>query len=150
MSRNAAVQKILKQGMPDGRGPLPVLSLEDFFIGNHDEGSIGCNLRKHPGIDHFYKALLGIRNREDVQDVLIEVIDLNELDSEEYQDEEDEGAEWPFSERVYLLTTATVQQVEGWVQELGPDDVAEGWSSGKPPAAPVPNDGFGVISVWWD
>ena len=49
----------------------PVVTLEDFFEGNQDEASIGCNLVDHPGVDRFYETLRGIRDRADVQDVLV-------------------------------------------------------------------------------
>lgn len=35
---------------------VPILLLEDFFEGNTDEGSIGCNLLEHRGI----KTILGL------------------------------------------------------------------------------------------
>jgi len=34
--------------------PAAVVSLEDFFEGNQDEGSIGCNIIPYPGLDQFY------------------------------------------------------------------------------------------------
>jgi hypothetical protein len=39
----------------DAKDPLPVVSLEAFFEGNDDYGSIGCNLleSEHPGPPGF-------------------------------------------------------------------------------------------------
>ncbi len=53
-------------------------------------------------MDTFYSVLSGIRNKPNVQDVLVEVTDFEE--DEEY---------WPlFSERVYVLTSAAPEEVE--------------------------------------
>src|SRR4051812_20945450 len=44
-----------------------IVSIERFFDGNEDSGSIGCNLTDHPGIDSFRDALTGLLRRPDVQ-----------------------------------------------------------------------------------
>jgi len=116
----------------------PVVSLEDFFEGNEDLGSIGCNLIDHPGIDKFYKVLKEIRGQNNVQDVLIEI---NQID--EYLD-------WPFSEVVYILTSADKNDVAKWMRPLQPDEISEGWWYGKASYAPEPKEGFKVYYAWWD
>lgn len=149
----------------------PVVSLENFFEGNDDYGSIGCNLdmpyaepmpapngwqakvkgwlgqkppaqlpvltAPHPGPQGFYRTLKAVREREDVQDVLVEI---NEL----------EGLDWPFSAVVYVLTTASRQDVEGWVKDLFPTEAANGYFGGKPSYAPDLLPGYQVYSLWWD
>ena len=149
----------------------PVVSLEEFFEGNDDYGSIGCNLdgpcvepapavigwqakvkawlgpklpatqpaptAPHPGPQGFYQILKAVRERDDVQEVLVEIDDY-------------EGLDWPFSEVVYVLTSAFVQEVEGWVKDLFPDEVAEGYFGEKPARAPALRPGYRVYSVWWD
>jgi hypothetical protein len=61
LCRKQLVEKALELGWrkPDWRHhtPLPLVSLEDFFIGNGDQYSIGCNLTEHPGLETFYKIL---------------------------------------------------------------------------------------------
>lgn len=138
-NRQSLVEKIKLQGFPNPQQPLPVVSLEEFFLGNDDPGSIGCNLLDHPGIDYFYQLLGNLRQKSEVQDVLVEIYDL-----------EEEGDAWPFSERVYLLTSASQPQVEEWVAPLQPDEVNEGWMFGLPPAAPALESGMSVFSIWWD
>ncbi len=56
-------------GNAGSTGLEPVVSLELFFEGNDDPGSIGCNLTDHPGVDRFYAVLRGIRDRPDVHGV---------------------------------------------------------------------------------
>src|SRR5690606_14136137 len=42
-------------------GPLPVVTLEDFFRGNGSNASIAVNLgADHPGVDQFYDVLAGV------------------------------------------------------------------------------------------
>ena len=123
---------------------MPVVSLEDFFVGNEDEGSIGCNLDEHPGLPFFFETLQNIRNRADVQDVLVEITDIDNL---EVPDDD----MWAFSDRVYIITSANLEEVERWVEELIPDEVEEGWSYGKlPESAPQISEGNKVYAAWWD
>jgi hypothetical protein len=63
----------------------PVLTVDEFFEGNDDLGSIGCNLSPAPPLEVFRRVLLGIAARPDVQSVLVRVT-------------EDMGDEWPFSD----------------------------------------------------
>jgi len=120
-------------------GSLPVVSLELFFEGNDDIGSIGCNLLNHPGIEKFYSVLKHIRNKSNVQDVFIEIM--------EYEEGDDV---WPFSERVYILTEASTGEVTNWVKELEIDDISEGYMFGQPKVAPKLKVGYFVYSIWWD
>ena len=138
--RQQLIEKIKRQGAPaDVNGPSAVVSLEDFFEGNEDLGSIGCNLIEHPGIDAFYRVLRDARSRPDVQDVLVEIYEVMEGEDE-----------WPFSDRVYILTSADPDDVRGWLTYLDPSEIEEGWAAGAPPAAPALQEGMRVLAAWWD
>ncbi|MDP4145463.1 MAG: hypothetical protein Q8936_13420 [Bacillota bacterium] len=63
--------------------------------------------------------------------------------------DEDESM-WPFSERVYILTSASIEEVSDWVDELEVDEIGEGYEYGRPIAAPNLKDGYSVYSLWWD
>ena len=102
MVKSKLESSIHSQGYPDAE-VAPIVSVEDFFTGNTDESSIGCNLMKHPGLQHFYEVLTMIRNKEEVQDVFVEIMEL------------EEGSDWAFSERIYILTSASQGEVEEWV-----------------------------------
>ncbi|MBX3445014.1 MAG: hypothetical protein KF774_21620 [Planctomyces sp.] len=119
--------------------PLPVVSLEDFFEGNADEDSIGCNLLAHPGLGEFRRVLEKVRGRADVQDVLVEISDLDVP-----------PGGWPCSERVYVLTSARPSSVKRWLGRLFPDEVTQGWSGAAPPGAPPLLPGYSVVAAWWD
>jgi hypothetical protein len=117
---------------------LPLVSLELFFAGNNDLASIGCNLADHPGVDRFRDVLLNIRARADVNDVLVAITD------------EMTGDEWPFSDTVVIVTSASTDDVRTWVDELVPDDVMD------PDQFPLTNlpcqipPGMRHVAVWWD
>jgi hypothetical protein len=138
--RNNLIEKIEAQGFPPVGGPLPIVSLEDFFLGNSDYGSIGCNLPSCPGPEAFLKTLKAIRSHDSVQDVLVEV---NEVVKEDPQT-------WPFSDRIYVLSSSPVDQVRSWLAPLEPDEVSEGWANGKPSVAPSLKPGVKVYAAWWD
>jgi hypothetical protein len=138
--RDTLIKKIRSQGLPSFSDPLPVVSLEDFFEGNEDYGSIGCNLLEHPSPQRFFEHLLAIRSRSDVQDVLIEIFEVEESDS----------TIWPFSERVYVLTSASTEDVADWMKPLEPDEIEVGYFQDKPPAAPELREGMRVYAAWWD
>lgn len=125
---------------PGRHEPLPVVSLEEFFDGNDDYGSIGCNLleNEHPGPDGFYAVLKAIRDRPAVQDILVEVYEV-------------EDNQWPFSERVYILTSAAQSDVSQWLASLHPDDVNEGFEWSRPASTfPSLAPGIKVYTAWWD
>lgn len=122
---------------------MPVVSLEDFFIGNDEESSIGCNLLNHPGLSFFFKTLMSIRNKNNVQDVLIEITDIDTL-KEPYN-------EWAFSDRIYVISSASLEQVKDWLRYLSPNEVGEGWAISKPhPNAPTLLNDYKIYSAWWD
>jgi hypothetical protein len=116
-------------------GREPVISLELFFEGNDDPGSIGCNLPDHPGVHHFYTVLRHIRDRADVHDVRIGITEVMSRD------------EWPFSDHVYVVTTATTEDITHSAAELDPDPRVDWWTDFPP--IPVPT-GAHIVTLWWD
>jgi hypothetical protein len=137
--RKLLIEKVRAIGMPDDIKQTPVVTLEDFFEGNDDLGSIGCNLLDHPGVDAFYETFLKIRARDDVFDVLIGI----------YEIDEDDEEMWPFSELAYIITSANENDVTSWVYSLEVDDVRKIETS---KIIPVPEIGMGhnLIQLWWD
>src|SRR3954447_10874149 len=78
MSLANLLAEIELQGGYEGVGPEPVVSLEQFFEDNVDLGSIGGNLHPHPGIATFYRVLRDIRDRPEVDDVLVGISEVVE------------------------------------------------------------------------
>jgi hypothetical protein len=79
----------------DASTPRPLLTLEEFFDGNHvNHGSIWCNCSPPPSRSEAFAVPKRIRSRPDVADVRAEitVFDI---------------PEWPFSEVVWVISKAS-------------------------------------------
>jgi hypothetical protein len=151
--RDALVDKIRAQGFPvPPEGPYPVVSLEDFFEGNtQDDGSIASNLPDHPGGIRFYEILRAIRERANVQDVLIEIKMVED-------DDPNPQGWWPYSDGIFILTSASRQEVEDWLTPIQPDEIHPDHRTEvvfheyhkQPAALPAPLPGYSVYYAWWD
>jgi hypothetical protein len=114
------------------------VSLSLFFEGNTDLGSIGYNLGDdQPSMATFHQILREIKARPDVIDVLVRVIGVD-------------GPQWPYTDAIYILSSAPLTEVSQWVEPLRPSEVAEGWMYGRPPAVAEPKSPFVPYTVWWD
>ena len=139
-SLRALLERIEQLGGDDA---APVVSLDAFFEGNDDEASIGPNLDPHPGIDTFSRILREIANRDSVAHVVVQISEVMLED------------EWPYSNCVYVITTATARDVHDWAAELEPDpyddEALQGWIGGTvPPGAPTVPEGHRVVCLFWD
>jgi hypothetical protein len=124
--------------------PGYAVSLDQFFNGNGmPDGSIASNLPEHPGKDGFEAALRSLDRRPDVQGMFVGITSI-----------EDEGADnphwWPYSDTVFIVTRTPQAEVARLFAPIAPDDVAELSRTALPAGLPVPNEGFGIIQVWWD
>ena len=150
LTRNRLIAKIMSQYDTEADdGILPVVPLDDFFKDNWDEKSLAPNLVGYgrPSLQECYEILTSIRNRPDVQDVLISIHETP------YPDEELDFDIWPDSDTVYVLTSASLGDVARWTERLKPNEISVGWTSNgrsKPLAAPKPESGFTVFALWWD
>lgn len=149
--RNRLIAKIMPQyDMVEDFAVLPVVSLDDFFDGNWDEGSFATNMVGYglPSLEECYQILAEIRDRSDVQDVLIAIIDCPEAD------EPDDFEMWSVSDTVYVLASFTEDEFVQMTKRLVPDDAYLGtWSCRtgiKPPMAPELKPGHHVFVLWWD
>lgn len=137
--RDTLIERIKALGLPSPDRPFPLVTLEEFFDGNDDYGSIGCNLTPMRAPGFFFEILKRIRSLPNVQDVLVEIV----------QVEQDHSA-WPFSDRVYVFTNAARDELAQWAAPLKPDAIEEGFSNGKHSCAPAITSGFRCYSLWWD
>jgi hypothetical protein len=135
----ALQQRIEDLGGDDAR---PVVPVDLFLEGNHDVGSIAPNLDPHPGMDTFRCVLGRIAARPDVAHV---VAGIDEVTFED---------EWPYADRVYVITTATAREVHDWATELQPDpydeSVPDDWLDGEPPGAPAVPARHRIVVLYWD
>jgi hypothetical protein len=92
--RNRLIAKIMAQyDMVSDPLVLPVVPLDDFFDGNWDEWSFAPNRVGYglPPLTECYQILAEIRDRPDVQDVLIAI------EESPYADEPEDFDIWPVS-----------------------------------------------------
>ena len=122
----------------DPATPRPLLTLAEFFEGNDVIGSIGCNIIPTPKPAEFYDALKKIAARPDVAEVLVQVAMLD-------------TPEWPFSDVIWIITSAQSNEVMQWFDEsIRPDECAAGWITEIPiEHYPVPL-GMQPVACWWD
>ena len=150
MDSESARQKLLERigDINDFTRPRPLVTLEEFFEGNDDYASIGYNFYPdQPAPAEFYEVFLAIRQRDDVADVRVEVKDL----------EDPEG--WPATDTVWIITTASDDEVVAWLGErFAPDDAFSGFPQADPHAEyptygveayEVPA-GQRALGIWWD
>jgi hypothetical protein len=131
--------RVNRQGDPsDPSTPRPLLTLAEFFDGNDVVGSIGCNLSPTPTPSQFHALLSAIAARPDVGDVRVQVTMFDD-------------PEWPFSDTVWVITTAHAATVASWFDEgVAPDAVDEGWQEGVAYEECTIPTGIRPVSCWWD
>ena len=119
--------------------PRPVVSLELFFDGNDDWGSIGYNLPDQIAPQQFHAILQSIRDRNEVADVLIEVKDLEDPDG------------WPATDTIWVITSLQRDQLDELIPEnIKPDD----WLSYPPKSGAmdpltIPAN-MQALGIWYD
>ena len=133
-------ERVNRVGDPNNPSdPRPLLTLSEFFEGNDILGSIGCNLLPTPTPSEFHAVLSAIAARPEVSDVRVQVTMF------------DNPSEWPFSDTVWVMTSADAATVRSWFAEaIAPDEVQEGWVKGvtyEEYSLPV---GTKPVSCWWD
>lgn len=134
---NARVNQDGDVNDPSSRRPL--LTLSEFFDGNDDHGSLGCNLTPPPGPRKFQEVLQGIASRQVVSDVRVQIT------------MQDDPEAWPFSDTVWIITSAPPDTVVEWFEpSLRPDECSAGWTEGvefEPVEVP---EGMRPVACWWD
>lgn len=110
--------RVMINGNPEDRKvPTPLLTLEEFFEGNEEAGSIGCNLDSYPEPSEFFSLLTGIRSKPEVSDVRVQITCLD-----------DPWKQWPFSDTVWIITSVDPENVKSWFPvHLAPSECWQGW-----------------------
>ncbi len=142
-ARQRLLARINRNGdINDPKVPRPLVTLEEFFEGNSDYGSIGYNFYPdQPAPSDFYHLFKAIRAKPEVTDVRVEVKDL----------EDPEG--WPATDTVWIITSASVNDIKKWLgRSFRADDILIGFPEAsyyKIERYEVPK-GMQAIGVWWD
>jgi len=134
-------ERIYRNGdINDPATPRPLVSLEEFFEGNNDGGSIGYNFYPdQPEPREFYDLFRKVRSRPEVAEVLVEVCQHEMPD------------EWPSTDTVWVVTSAPAATVASWLGErFRADEIFGGWTDHvrrEPYDVPA---GMKAIGLWWD
>ena len=131
-------ERVNRLGHPDDpETPRPLLTIDEFFGGNLEIGSIGCNVDGAPSPERFYTLFQGIAQRPDVKDIRVQITAFD-------------MPEWPFSDTVYIMTSATPEQVASWFPaDIRPDETWSGFVDQKYEPYEVPA-GVQPVACWWD
>lgn len=137
--RLGLIEYVKSIGLPEDIEETPVVSLEQFFQGNDDIGSIGCNLDPHPGIARFFAVLKQLRDDPFVADVLVGIYEIDETTDDM----------WPYTEEVFVITSAGRREIEAKVKSLEVSEIYETSPENLRPEPSVP-DNHRVYMLWWD
>lgn len=141
--RKALYVKVAALDKVDDRH-FPVVTIDDYFLGNDDEESIAPNQwgDGRPSVRELYEHLKGIEARPDVQGVFVGI----------HQDWPDaiRLEEWLPAENIHIYSSASQDVAEQWIDGLHADGISSGWPYGKHAAAPQPLDGYQVYTIYWD
>ncbi|MDX2411403.1 MAG: hypothetical protein QNK34_05550 [Woeseiaceae bacterium] len=132
-------ERVNRNGHPDDPDtPRPLLTLAEFFEGNNVAGSICCNLFPCPEPHQVYEILGEIEQRDDVDVIYVQITAFDDPD-------------WPFSDTVWVVTSAGSDEVASWVpEEISPDEVWDNWIDSQPYESVSIPSGMQPIAIWWD
>ena len=121
-----------------GEENLPLLTLEEFFEGNDDRGSIWCNVDA-PEMTEIFGILRTIREREDVSDVRVMLTQFDGMEDE-----------WPFSDTIFIIGRISPEEVATAIgPSCAPDtcEISPDFFVGESVAVP---DAQHIVYCWWD
>lgn len=119
----------------------PIVSLEAFFAA--DTGSIGCNPDEHPELAFFKEHLQNIESRADVCDVAVEITHIDICDVGDI-------FMFPLSEYIFIVTSASKDEVSQWVKPLMPTDIKVGETYGQRYDKQRIPEGYKVFALHWE
>jgi len=128
-----------------GKSQQPTLmTIDEFFDGNNDEGSIAPNLDKKPKVSEYYETLKKLGKSPKVVAAFVKINDVML-----YEDGKLNDNEWFYSDMIYFVGDITKEEVKEATRTLDPDEVGyddEGVINSL-------NERFKnkkVVYVWWD
>lgn len=134
---NTAKRNALVERFANEKEPL-LVPIEEFFDGNDDLGSIGCNLTDHPGIDAFRKCFAALKQRADVGAIYARIFEL------------DPGPDsWPFSDTVIVFGQIPLEELKSALAGCEPDEVVPAEEFGLGSEVTARHD-LPALLAWWD
>lgn len=121
-----------------------LVSVDDFFEGNSDEGSIAPNLTEKPSISEFYKVLKQLETEKSIRKIRIRICDVNI-----YEDNKLNDYEWPFTEYIYFATNLSVEELKQKTKIILPDEINIETDTTIIKSMNI-NPEEKLIYIWWD
>jgi hypothetical protein len=115
-----------------------LVSLDEFFAGNDDLGSVGCNLFPHPGVECFKDTLDRLAGRADVDAVHVLI----------YDADPGEGS-WPNSDLILVVGCVPPDELAEILAPLSSDEIESAETWGLPDQV-LARLGSPAWVVWWD
>ncbi|MFN0031621.1 MAG: hypothetical protein ACKVOR_05625 [Flavobacteriales bacterium] len=136
MNRKTEIlEKITKAGFPKSE---VAVSVDEFFDGNDDEGSIGANLYpEQPSLKTFSNTFKSMLASDRVENIFIRIADA-------------EDTNWFYTDTVYVVADATMDEVTEMLKGLQPTEIYSDWMYGKPVNISDVTADKKIYSVWWD
>jgi hypothetical protein len=129
--------KALKRELTSQEEPQ-LVSIDRFFDGNDDEGSIGCNLMEHPGVDVFRQTFERLKRHAGVRAIYAQITEL------------DPGEDsWPFTDTVVIVGSISPEELQEALASLEPDEVGLGSPDFLSPALSDADKSEALVA-WWD
>ena len=120
-----------------------VMTLDDYFDGNDESCCIilanNTNLNSSADFERFLRQ---IKNRQDVSDIFIRFCSCD--------DALDDANTWINSDTVFVVTSASVDEVGKWFESMEASSVDEEIDLTKFSNLPPIQNGHKLIAVWWD
>lgn len=130
--RNHLIEKLSREPEPQ------LVPIAEFFDGNDDLGSIGCNLIEHPGIDVFRTVFAQVALRPDVTAIYAQIAELDP----------GEGS-WPFSDTVLVVGSIAEDELKALLAPLEPDEIGQAEDFGISDMH-LENRNDRILVAWWD
>jgi hypothetical protein len=141
--RDIVVKKYDLMNFSNLRQPI-LMTIDEFFDGNHDEASIAPNLDKKPKLSEYYEILKRLSENPKVVGAFVKI---NEVMT--YEGGELKNDEWFYSDMIYIVGDITKEEVIEATTTLLPDEV-EYDLEGQITNLDEKFKGKNVVYVWWD
>jgi hypothetical protein len=128
--------RTLKAGLAAQPEPQ-IVAAQQFFDGNDDCRSIGCNLTEHPGVDVFRDTFFALLCRPDVDAVYTQIAKADPGDRC-----------WPIMDTVLVVGTIPPDALRDAVSALQPDEVGDPAQLGIAPEI-TGRHGSRVLAARW-
>ena len=133
--RTELLNKIKRSGFP---AKEVVLTLDEFFIGNSDMGSIGVNLYPiQPSPQTFYETFKRLLEDGKIEHAFVRIANIEEV-------------EWFFTDAIFVTGNISLEELQQEVANVQPSEIYSGWMYGLPANLPDNFTDKQVYSLWWD